>query len=277
MVRIVAHEIAHQWWGNAVTERDWDDVWLSEGFATYFTLLYTEHYEGRDAFVRGLQQSRDVVFSTEKTLPTTPIIHNGLTDMAKVTNRLIYEKGGWTLHMLRGLIGTDKFWEGIRIYYARYQNRNASTDDLRRVFEEVSGTELSWFFDQWLHRPGHPQLHATWQYDATRKIVQVDIEQLQQGEPYRLPLDVGVSFAPPAAAKRERIELRDRRQHFEFSADSDPAALVLDPDTWSLIEATVIQTAGPHAMTSSRTVALGRSWEWSLASHGSGNHARQRT
>jgi aminopeptidase N len=237
-VRIVAHEIAHQWWGNAVTERDWDDVWLSEGFATYFTLLYTEHWKGRDAFVRLLQQSRDVVLTTEKSLPTTPIIHNGLADMAKVTNRLVYEKGAWTLHMLRALIGTDKFWEGIRTYYARYKDRNASTDDLRRVFEEVNGTDLSWFFDQWLRRAGHPQLQATWQYDATRKVVQLDIEQLQHGESYRLPLDIGVSFGA-TNGRRERVELRERRQHFEFNADSEPTVLVLDPDTWSLIEATV--------------------------------------
>ena len=237
-VRIVAHEIAHQWWGNAVTERDWDDVWLSEGFATYFTLLYNEHWKGRDVFVRLLQQSRDLVFTTEKSLPTTPIIHNGLTDMAQVTNRLVYEKGGWTLHMLRALIGTDTFWEGIRTYYARYRDRNASTDDLRRVFEEVSGTELSWFFDQWLHRAGHPQLHATWQYDAARKLVQLDIEQLQQGETYRVPLDVSV-WLGTTTTKREHVDLRERRQHFEFGADSDPSALVLDPDTWALIEATI--------------------------------------
>lgn len=239
MVRIVAHEIAHQWWGNAVTEKDWDDVWLSEGFATYFTLLYTEHWKGRDAFVRGLQQSRDVVFATEKTLPTTPIIHNSLTDMAKVTNRLVYEKGGWTLHMLRALVGTDKFWEAIRIYYSRYQDRNASTDDLRRVFEEVSGMQLSWFFDQWLHRAGHPQLQATWQYDASRKVVVLDVEQAQPGEAYRLPLDIELSFAAPAASRRAHIELLDRKLHFELPADAEPLKLTLDPDTWSLMAAAV--------------------------------------
>ena len=97
----VVHEIAHQWWGNSVTERDWDDVWLSEGFATYFTLLFTEHDEGRDAFVDGLKRSRAQVLQLEQKLPDTPVIHRNLSDMSKVLNNLVYQKGGWVLHMLR--------------------------------------------------------------------------------------------------------------------------------------------------------------------------------
>ena len=97
----VVHEVAHQWWGNAVTERDWDDVWLSEGFATYFTLLYTEQFDGRDAFVRGLRSSRDRILQLEKKTPDTPVIHRNLSDMRRVLNQFVYQKGGWTLHMLR--------------------------------------------------------------------------------------------------------------------------------------------------------------------------------
>ena len=99
----VVHEVAHQWFGNAVTERDWDDVWLSEGFATYFTLLYTEQFEGRDAFVRGLRtQPRAASSQLEKKPPDTPVIHRNLSDMRRVLNQFVYQKGGWTLHMLRG-------------------------------------------------------------------------------------------------------------------------------------------------------------------------------
>ncbi len=112
----VVHEVAHQWWGNAVTERDWDDVWLSEGFATYFTLLYTEQFDGRDAFVRGLRSSRDRILQLEKKTPNTPIIHRNLSDMRRVLNQFVYQKGGWTLHMLRHNMGTERFWDGIREY-----------------------------------------------------------------------------------------------------------------------------------------------------------------
>ena len=135
----VVHEVAHQWWGNAVTERDWDDVWLSEGFATYFTLLYREQFEGRDAFVSGLKSSRNRILDLEKKSPDTPIIHRNLSDMRRVLNQFVYQKGGWTLHMLRYVVGTEISGTGIRDYYRRYQNQNASTDDFRRVMEAGLG------------------------------------------------------------------------------------------------------------------------------------------
>ena len=122
----LAHEIAHQWFGDSITEKDWDDVWLSEGFATYFTLLSTEHYQGRDALVAGLKNSRGRVLALEKQRPELTVAHNNLADMSKVLNQIVYQKGGWVLHMLRGQIGTDKFWAGIRDYYRRYRDGNAS-------------------------------------------------------------------------------------------------------------------------------------------------------
>ena len=154
---IVAHEVAHQWFGDAVTERDWDDVWLSEGFATYFALLFLEHDSGRDAFVGGLKRSRDIVFGIEKRNPRLAVIHDNLADMRQVLNGLVYQKGGWTLHMLRGRLGTEVFWAGIRDYYHRYRDGNVGTDDFRRVMEEKSGQDLGWFFQQWLKRPALPR------------------------------------------------------------------------------------------------------------------------
>src|SRR5580693_5062297 len=189
---LVAHEIAHQWFGDSVTEKDWDDVWLSEGFATYFTLLCTEHYEGRDAFVAGLKKSRDVVFATEKKIPGVAVRHDNLSDMKKVLNQLVYQKGGWTLHMLRGQIGTDKFWTGIREYYRRYRDANASTEEFRRVMEENSGMGLKWFFDQWLNRAGSPVVEGSWRYDTAAKKVVVELAQKQAEDVYPLPLKIAV-------------------------------------------------------------------------------------
>jgi len=231
---LIAHEIAHQWFGNAVTERDWDDVWLSEGFATYFTLLFTEHYQGRDAFVAGLQRSRETVFTLERRTPGVAVLHDNLANMKNVLNQLIYQKGGWTLHMLRAQIGTERFREGIREYYRRYRNGNASTDDFRRVMEEVSGTDLRWFFRQWLARPGSPVVEGSWQYDAVSRKVTVELTQRQPGDAYRLPLEVGVTT--DGVMKLERIELSQQRQRFEIAADHAPSAVVLDPNTWVLME-----------------------------------------
>lgn len=232
----VVHEVAHQWWGNAVTESDWDDVWLSEGFATYFTLLYTEHFEGRDAFVAGLRSSRDRVLDLEQKLPDAPVIHHNLSDMGKVLNRLVYEKGGWTLHMLRAQIGSEAFWSGIRDYYRRYRNRNASTDDFRRVMEEASGQELAWFFRQWLNRSGVPRIEGSWRYDARARQVEVTLRQTQSGEPYRLPIEIGIARPGAAAPGLQRVELSRDAGTFRFDAETEPASVVLDPGTWLLMQ-----------------------------------------
>ncbi len=233
---LIAHEIAHQWFGNSITEKDWDDVWLSEGFATYFTLLVSEHYEGRDAFVAGLQRSREQVFALEKQLPGAAVLHDNLSDMKKVLNRIIYQKGGWTLHMLRGQIGTDKFWEGIRDYYGRYRNGSATTEDFRRVMEEHSGKDLSWFFNQWLARAGSPVIEGTWSYDATAKKIIIELTQAQPGEAYRLPLELGITVDGSPQTRIEKIELTQKQQRFEIAADKEPSKVALDPNTWTLME-----------------------------------------
>lgn len=233
----VVHEIAHQWWGNSVTERDWDDVWLSEGFATYFTMLFTEHAFGRDAFVGSLRASRETVIETERTLPNTPVIHRNLSDMGRVLNAFVYQKAGWVLHMLRGLIGTEPFWQGIREYYHRYRNGNASTDDLRAVMEESSGKDLKWFFDQWLTRAGTPRVEGSWRFDADRKQIDVELSQSASGDPYRLPIEIGIVQRAGDLPTIERFELNDPCGTFRIAADAEPAAVVLDPDTWLLMDA----------------------------------------
>jgi aminopeptidase N len=235
---LVAHEIAHQWFGNSVTESDWDDVWLSEGFATYFTLLTTEHYRGRDAFVAGLESSRDRVFSMEESSPGRTVVHDNLADMGRVLSGLQYQKGGWVLHMLRREIGTETFWAGIREYYARYRDGNASTDDLRRVMEEQSGQELSWFFDQWLTRSTSPAIDGTWRYEAAARRVVVELRQTQAGDPYRLHLELGIT-AGDGTTGVEAIAMTQKRQRFEIAVEGEPETVVLDPNTWALIKGVV--------------------------------------
>ena len=233
----VVHEIAHQWFGNSVSERDWDDVWLSEGFATYFTLLFTEHDEGRDAFVDALSRSRAQVLQTEQTAPDTPVIHRNLSDMSKVLNNLVYQKGGWVLHMLRAEVGTETFWAAIREYYRRYRDQNASTAELRAVFEQVSGTDLGWFFSQWLTRAGVPKLEGSWRYLPARKAIEVTLTQSQAAAPYRIAVDIGIAARPGEVRRVERMELTGRTMTKVFSADVEPASVMIDPNTWLLMEA----------------------------------------
>ena len=237
VTNLVAHEIAHQWFGDSVTERDWDDVWLSEGFATYFTLLFTEHNRGRDAFVAGLKRSREIVFTTEQRNPGLAVIHNNLADTRKVLNRLVYEKGGWTLHMLRGVVGTDNFWAGIQDYYRRFRDRNASTEEFRQVMEENAHCDLSWFFRQWLKQPGSPVVEGSWQYRPEDKRIAIELAQVQSGDPYRLPLEISVSTDGANEPRIEKLELTERKQHFDFLAEKTPSAVTLDPNCWILMKA----------------------------------------
>lgn len=190
---LVTHEIAHQWFGDSITEKDWDDVWLSEGFATYFTLLCLEHISGRDAFLAGLEKSRNTITEYEKKVPGLPIIHDNLDDMKRVLNPLVYQKGGWVLHMLRTRMGLAKFREAIRDYYQNYRDRSASTAEFRAVIERHAGEDLGWFFEQWLKRPGVPEIDIEWSYDATTKQVVVLAKQTQSGAPYRLTIDLDLS------------------------------------------------------------------------------------
>jgi aminopeptidase N len=233
----VVHEIAHQWFGDSVTERDWDDVWLSEGFATYFALLFTEHNDGRDAFVDGLKRSRTQVLQLEHKLPDSPVIHRNQSDMSKVLNNLVYQKGGWTLHMLRQQVGTEHFWTAIREYYRRYRNTNASTADLRAIFEQVSGQQLEWFFTQWLHRPGVPKLEGSWRYDAAKKAVEVTLTQSQAAAAYRIKVDVGIAGKGGELPRVETIEMTSKQGSYSFPADASPASVILDPNTTLLMDA----------------------------------------
>ena len=231
----VVHEVAHQWFGNAVTEKDWDDVWLSEGFATYFTHLYAEQFSGRDEFVRGLKTDITRIVEAQQKLPDQPVIHRNISDMGTVLNRLVYQKAGWVLHMLRATMGTEKFWTGIREYYKRYRNLNASTDDFRQVMEQAADTDLSWFFDQWLRRPGMPRLKGGWRYDPATRQIQIELAQAQAGPAFRLPMEIGIA-GPKGTLRIERIELGQATGRFTIASDSEPSSVALDPNTWVLME-----------------------------------------
>jgi aminopeptidase N len=138
--------------------------------------------------------------------------------------------------MLRGIIGTEAFWTGIRDYYRRYRDRNASTADFRQVMEQASGQQLSWFFDQWLNRAGIPAVSGSWRYDAAARQVEIELSQTQTGDAYRLPIDVGMT-EPGGKVRVERVDLAGRTGRFTLNVDAEPRALTLDPNTWVLMQA----------------------------------------
>lgn len=235
---VVIHEIAHQWFGNAVTEYDWDDVWLSEGFATYFTLVFIEHQYGRDAFLKGLASSKKSVDAFYLKNPGYTIIHDNLRDMEKVTSSQTYQKGSWILHMLRGLLGEDDFWKGIRSYYATHMNGNATTADFRNAMEEASGKNLETFFEQWLYKPGALRLKGNWQYNEAKKEITIQLEQVQEdGSLFKMPLQIAIQQTGKNTTLLKTIQLTGKSNVFSIPVEAKPVSLVADPDTWVLMDA----------------------------------------
>jgi len=232
-----SHEIAHQWFGDAVTEDEWDDVWLSEGFATYFADLYTEHFSGRAAFVQALERGRTGAFNAERSTKRAVVHQNDHATGPDLT-QVQYQKGGWVLHVLRGQIGTENFWKGIQLYYREHRNAHATSDDLRRAMETVSGQDLKWFFSQWLTRVDAPVLNGSWTWDAAARKVVVSLTQTQPGEAYRMPMEVGFASDTAGAPMHvEKIEMNKKTQRFEIAADHAPSNVALDPNVWMLMEA----------------------------------------
>lgn len=234
---VVIHEIAHQWFGNAVTEHDWDDVWLSEGFATYFTLLFIEHAYGHDAFMAGLADSKKRVDAFHVKNPNYRIVHDNLWDMEQVTSSHTYQKGSWILHMLRGVIGSENFRKGVRAYYSRYMNGNATTADFRREMEEASGMDLKDFFDQWLYKPGALQYNGSWQYNDKKKEVKITIDQVQtDGNVFKMPLQIAIHTAQGKPIIKT-LQVNEKKNEFTIPLDAAPLNIVLDTDSWVLMDA----------------------------------------
>lgn len=189
MDNLLAHEVAHQWFGNSVTEIGWEHLWLSEGFATYFTNLNIEHQYGREKMNEQLIKDRSKVIGFSKNA-MLPVIDTLTTDLMNLLNPNAYQKGSWFLHMLRNKIGDEAFWNGIRAYYDDYKYRNASTNDFMKVMENASGQQLQSFFDQWLRKTGHPILKTS----ITKKNG-FTIEQIQKGDVFNFPLEIKLTFS----------------------------------------------------------------------------------
>ncbi|TWV99559.1 M1 family metallopeptidase [Chitinophaga pinensis] len=216
---LVAHEIAHQWFGDAVTETSWEHVWLSEGFATYMTNVYMEQKYGVDTLHAGLRADRKRVlaFAQRRYTPVVDTSRQG--GYMQLLNANSYQKGGWVLHMLRRQVGDSLFWKGIRAYFADYNGRNANTDDFRKEMEKASGQDLHAFFQQWLYTPGVPMLYVRKGTTPNTLIVEQQQEHL-----FSFPLE----YRTEGSNDLQRVIIKDRVTTLDVA---DGQQIQIDPET----------------------------------------------
>jgi aminopeptidase N len=232
---LVAHEIAHQWFGNAVTESGWPHLWLSEGFATYLTNIYIAHSEGSVPFLAQMAQDRKRVVRFGLDF-NKPLVDSLTTDLNLLLNANAYQKGSWVLHMLRQEMGDSAFFEGLRAYYATYKHRNAnSTDFCNIMIAHVDGLEvradLNDFFEQWLYQVGHPKLKIN--NDNKQFLL---ISQVQQ-QLFSFPLQIDF-VAADGTKERVAVEftLREMKIAVPASIKGQKWTYIIDPGVRLLFE-----------------------------------------
>jgi len=224
MEALIAHEVAHQWFGNSASEFDWQHLWLSEGFATYFTDLYWEDKYGTEAMNERLIDERNRVIGFSKQYDH-PIVDTTYQSLMHLLNPNSYQKGAWFLHMLRNEIGDSTFWSGIRSYYEAYKYSNATTEDFRKIMESESGKDLSRFFYQWLKKGLHPILLINNERKCGKDCI--EIEQQQQTHVFEFDLEVEILFEDGSSELKtfhvtkgkERFKLKNNRKISGFKYD----------------------------------------------------------
>ena len=220
---LMAHEIAHQWFGDAASEKNFNNLWLSEGFATYLTNYYLENKYRGDTLKSRLASDREKVIAFEKDRLTPVVDTSEKSNLKVLLNPNSYEKGSWVLHMLRRKLGDGTFFKGLREYYAKYNSGNADTEDFRKIMEQASGKNLSVFFNQWLYTAGHPSLLIKCNYDAIGKKLSLSIKQ-QQEKLYDLPLDILID------GQIYQAHLTQKELYISIPSTKRPITITADPN-----------------------------------------------
>jgi aminopeptidase N len=233
---LVSHELAHQWWGDLLTCKDWAELWLNESFATYFATLWTEHDLGVDEAVWRRYREIESYFAEDAGRYRRPIVTYRYQRPANMFDRHSYPKGARVLHMLRFVLGEEPFWKAIAHYCKKHAFGTVETADLRIAVEEATGQGLNWFFDQWVYHGGHPEYQVSYQWDEQQKTVRLTVKQTQKVDEltplFRMPVEIELVLPPET--KRQRILVSQAEETFHFVLPERPRRVCFDPDDWIL-------------------------------------------
>ncbi len=227
---LCSHELAHQWFGDLVTCKDWSHLWLNEGFATFYALLYDEHKNGRDSMLYGLYGSSKRI--TGVTNDTQPIVFRKFENPVEQFNHLAYQKGSWVLHMLRSQLGEKLYRRSIQNYLERHQFGSVVTEDLNSVIEEISGRAFDQFFDQWVYHAHFPEVEAAYSWDAQSKLAKISISQIQKINEdvllFNFPLTL--RFKGKFGKIEKQLVVKEKEEDFYVSLTEAPEMVRLDPN-----------------------------------------------
>ena len=235
---LVSHELAHSWFGNLVTLKNWAELWLNEGFATYMEAVYLEQTKGRAAYLQKIQSDADEFLTDDATTKRRHGLYNlraGEVDKLFDTAAVTYNKGSVVLHMLREEIGTDVFWRAVNKYLERHKFASVETTDLKAAMEEESGRDLTWFFDQWVYKAGAPRLTITSGYSERTKMLKITVTQTQKADAivpaaFRLPLTIAIKTENGIESTTKNIS--KRVETFSIKLNSKPVVLGTLPTSY---------------------------------------------
>jgi aminopeptidase N len=229
---LIAHELAHQWWGDALTCKDWRHLWLNESFASYFDPLWHEHALGRDEFDYTMFNAQRAGINSDR--------HNGRRPIVSVGSygENIYPRGAAVLHMLRFVLGDTLFWKALHHYIVKYQHTPVETNDLKVAIEEATGQNLYWFFDEWVYKAGYPVFDLSYDWSDSAKALSLHVRQVQKTDSltgvFRTPVDIELTMPEGGTTRRFNILTRDTT--FILPALSRPLLVVFDRGNWLLKE-----------------------------------------
>ncbi len=230
---LIVHEMAHQWFGNSVSETDWPHLWLSEGLATWLTDWYYGQQHGMERLHERMAGHRTRIIEHANTR-LAPVVDHHPESLVAMLNPNTYQKGSWVLHMLRRKTGSDILLQGISEYYDRYRDGHACSEKFQKVMEEVSGTDLDQFFDDWIYSAGHPVVSVRSGYSNGRLTMEL-LQTQQHKMAFTFPLDVRFMFED-GSQQDHTFDIMFRRHEFVIDMPSEPSEIILDPGTWLLFE-----------------------------------------
>ena len=246
---IVAHELFHHWFGDYVTCESWANLTMNEGFANYSEYLWFEHKDGRDRADHHRINEINGYLGSLGIGEVHPLIWFDNPDSEAMFDAHSYNKGGLVLHMLRNYVGDEAFFAALNKYLVDNAYSSVEAHDLRLAFEEVTGQDLNWFFNQWYFAAGHPKLVIDYEYDETAKQASVTIEQTQDPEqsPAIFQLPIGIDIYESAnKVTRKNVMMNLRKQTFTFDVDSKPPLINVDADKVLLAERTDNKTEAEY-------------------------------